>query len=329
MSSRLVPFTIAGVICFAAAFFLGAGFWYFLGTGRYSHGNNTKTIVVTESSQNENTNSAIIRPTENNANVEQNSTVNTNTQSDIQSDTAQPRTSPPAVLKKAPAGEILVSGGEVKVTDKLNISKKDIRQLPVRRESVNNFYIGETEVSNAQYAEFIEAVNRKAPKSWKNGKVEQGAENFPVTDITWADANAYCEWLSKEIGAEVRLPTGEEWLRAARGDTDNKYPWGSNWNEEFFKTGKKKVLNPVKNNSGGRSPFGAYEMLGNVWEWTSDEVVDESGKPMLSGKNRQRIIRGCSYTDYDSDYISLNTIAPRPENKPSKTIGFRYVIIRK
>ncbi|HEY0429771.1 MAG TPA: SUMF1/EgtB/PvdO family nonheme iron enzyme [Pyrinomonadaceae bacterium] len=296
MQSRLLPFTVAGIICFAAAFFLGATFWYFFGTNPRRYNDNSKTTIQV-SNQN---------PAVNAAN----------------SNEAAPTPSPTPEPKKAPAGEAAVAGGEV------TLGGGDTK-LPLRRVAVSDFSIGETEVSNEEYAAFVEAANYKAPAYWKDGRFPPGTGKEPVVGVTWTDATAYCEWLSKQIGATVRLPNEAEWTLAARGNTENQYPWGAEWKDDAAASAETngKIL-PVRSFPAGRSPSGAYEMIGNVWEWTSDLASDEFGRPILFGKAKQRIIKGGSARE-ERKYLTVAARASRPEDRGSDTLGFRYVIIRK
>lgn len=296
MQSRLLPFTVAGIICFAVAFILGATIWYFFGTNPRRFSNNSNTIVQV-STQNSNLNS-------------------TNANENAPTPTPTPET------KKAPAGEAAVSGGEV------TLGGGDTK-MPLRRVAVSDFSIGETEVTNEDYAAFVEAAEYKAPTYWKDGKFPPGTGKEPVVGVTWTDANAYCEWLSKQLGATVRLPSEAEWTLAARGNTENQYPWGAQWKDEAASSAETngKIL-PVRSFPAGRSPFGAYEMIGNAWEWTNDMAEDEFGKPVLFGKTQQRIIKGGSSKE-ERKYLTISARAPRPEDRPSDTLGFRYVIIRK
>lgn len=297
MESRIIPFTVAGIICFGIAFFLGAGSWYFFGSGRRTVDGNNRTTVQTSNQK----------------------TPEANTNS-VNSNVAPATPIPP--VKKAPAGEVLVKGGIVE------LGGGDTK-LPVKRETVSDFYMGETEVSNSQYAQFIEATNHKAPGDWKDNKFLPGTGDEPVTNISWADANAYCEWLTKELGVTVRLPSEAEWERAARGDTDYKYPWGNEWNDEAAQS--KEVegkIRPVRSSEAGRSPFGVYEMIGNVWEWTSDLAVDENGEPSLRDGEKQRIAKGGSSTEPRSA-LTISNRRARPEDKPSALLGFRYILLRK
>jgi len=296
-STRFIPITVAGVICFFTAFMLGAGLWFFFGSNPI-HADENATVIQSDEPKTQPAN--VNKPIE-----------------------KAPVAEEKKEVKLAPAGEVEISGGEV-------VLGGGKTQLPLKRVVVKDFSIGETEVTNAQYAEFIEATKNKAPKGWVNSTFPEGKGNEPVVGMTWADANAYCAWLSKKIGAEVRLPSEAEWERAARGDTDYKYPWGNDWNDEAFPNSKTNgTILPVKSLDKGRSPFGVYEMLGSVWEWTGDIVLDDAGKPVLYYGTKQRIIKGGSFYDKKPGSITIDTVVQRPEDQGRDIIGFRYVVIRK
>lgn len=315
-SSRLVPFTVAGTVCFGVAFALGAASWYFFGTKPRGGGANANTIIQTST------------PTT----VESTPSVE-NTNQVVE---APPTPAPAPEIKKAPAGEIKITGGEVTLGGDLFIDGERTK-MPLQRVAVEDFFIAETEVTNAQYAEFVSAAAYRAPSGWKDGKFAAGTENEPVGGVVWADANAYCKWLSEQIGTTVRLPTEAEWERAARGDSaDNAYPWGSEWKDEAAQNPEKaEKLSSVKSFPAGRSPAGVFEMVGNVWEWTSDLAVDQFGKPVLSVKKaRQRIIKGGSAFDNlnkaeRDKYLTIDARLNRAEGDPSEYLGFRYVVVRK
>lgn len=301
--SRLIPFTVAGIVCFGLALILGITTWYVFGTNRRLKPEKESAAVQTS---NRNSGAAI-----ENSNLTFNAAAS-----------PTPSATPAPEIKKAPAGELPVEGGEAMLGG-------GNTKLPLRRVAVAPFAVGETEVTNAQYAEFVAETKYPAPSGWKNDKFPEAAADNPVVGVSWADANAYCEWLSKKIGASARLPNEAEWEMAARGKTDFKYPWGNQWNAEAAdsaETGGR--VRPVKSFPKGRAPSGAFDMIGNVYEWTSDLYVDESGDPILFEKTKQRVIKGGSVRDRQ-DYLKIAIREGRPENKPSDLIGFRYVIIRK
>lgn len=300
--SRIIPFSVAGIVCFSVALLLGAGGWYLFGTNRRLSPEKN-TVAVQTGNQNS---------------IAENSNLAENPVP-IPSPSAS---APVLEMKKAPAGEVSVSGGEVTLGGD--------GKLPLRRVAVEPFAIGETEVTNGQYAEFVEEAKRKAPNGWKDNKFPIGGAELPVVGVNWADANAYCEWLSKKLDAVVRLPNEAEWELAARGNTDYKYPWGNGWNDEGAESKETKgKVRPVKSFPKGRSPIGAYDMVGNVWEWTGDTFVDELGSPVLSGKTKQRIIKGGSAQEERDKYLFIKARRGTPEDLKFELLGFRYVIIRK
>lgn len=295
--SRLVPFAVAGTVCFALALLIGIGGWYLVGTN-HQLAPERDTIAVQISNQNsaaQNFNSAAGSPT--------------------------PAATPTPEIKKAPAGEIAVEAGEV------TLGGGDTK-LPLRRIAVAPFAIGETEVTNAQYAEFVEETKHQAPTEWKDNKFPNGAAAEPVVGVTWQDANDYCAWLSKKIGATVRLPSEAEWELAARGNTNFVYPWGNEWNDEATASLEAKGrVRPVKSYPKGRSASGIYDMIGNVYEWTSDLFVDETGKPVLYEKSNQRVIKSGS-SDFKRENLTIKFRLNRPQDKASNLLGFRYVVVR-
>ena len=109
---------------------------------------------------------------------------------------------------------------------------------------------------------------------WRDrGRIPAGKEKHPVVFVSWKDAIAFCEWLSKEAGRKYRLPTEAEWEKAARGTDGREWPWG---NEPPTKDNERcnfRVIvgdtTPVGHYPKGASPYGIMDMAGNVWEWTS------------------------------------------------------------
>ncbi len=291
--SRLVPLTLAGLVCFVAAVALGYGGWLLFGTH----------------AREETERAAELR------------------QSQPAPATPEPTPATPAGGSKgepaatAPAGELPVPGGEVTLGG-------EGTGLPLRRVVVKPFLVAETETTNEQYREYLKATGSPAPSHWKNGEFPPGAALEPVAGVTWKEAGDYCKWLSGKLGVTVRLPVEAEWELAARGPQNLKYPWGNEWNERAAaSTESGGRVRAVKSYPAGRSPFGAYDMAGNLWEWVEDEATDEEGRPKTEGDAKLRVIRGGAATEPRA-FVSASSRYEVREDKGSARLGFRYVVVR-
>ena len=142
-------------------------------------------------------------------------------------------------------------------------------EQPVHKVYVEAFFMDLHQLSVAQYARFLEDTHHDAPPDWPTMNRPQH-QNRPVANVDWADADAYCKWAGK------RLPTEAEWEKAARGTDGRTYPWGNEPPTQLHATSGKEVwsshtaVTSVGSLEGGKSPYGIYDMAGNVWEWVSD-----------------------------------------------------------
>ena len=145
----------------------------------------------------------------------------------------------------------------------------DPDEQPVRKVYLDAFLMDKYQMSVGKYGRFLEATSHEAPADW-NVMNKSMNQKRPVVNVDWADADAYCKWAGK------RLPTEAEWEKAARGTDGRIYPWGNEIPTDFHANMKKEVWNnhivmtPVGVFEGGKSPYGIYDMAGNVWEWVSD-----------------------------------------------------------
>jgi len=142
-------------------------------------------------------------------------------------------------------------------------------ECPRRKVNLPAFYIDRYPVTNAQYKKFIDATGHRPPAGWNGNNFPEGKGDYPVTNVNWNDAAAYAKWAGK------RLPTEEEWEKAARGTDGRIYPWGNEWRDDacLIDDGKspqfRPRLTPVGCFPAGASANGVMDMVGNVAEWTA------------------------------------------------------------
>ena len=186
------------------------------------------------------------------------------------------------------------------------------------------FEIAATPVTNALYAQFVAATGASPLITWRGTQPPASLLDHPVVDVSWHDAQAFCEWLNdlrfaildfrfaNEEGAFVnrkskianwRLPTEAEWEHAARGTDGRVFPWGDKWDNERVNTRESGygTTTPVGTFPNGASPYGCLDMAGNVWEWTSTldalypyNPADSREDPAAAGR---RILRGGCYAN--------------------------------
>ncbi len=153
----------------------------------------------------------------------------------------------------------------------------------------DNGYMTEAGKSGGAYVYVKGSWQKENDANWKNPYFSQD-DKHPVVCVSWNDANAYCDWLSKKIGLKFKLPTEAQWEKAARGTDGLKYPWGNSppsgdkvnfadkqaWEKHKFDWADKDIddgyayTSPVGTYPHGASPYGLLDMAGNVWEWCAD-----------------------------------------------------------
>jgi formylglycine-generating enzyme required for sulfatase activity len=187
-----------------------------------------------------------------------------------------------------PPGMTYVRGGNFM----MGINNGDVYEEPAHSVTVKPFFIDVYEVSCGEYERFVKSAPHSPPKGWQSENCQPGMAQAPVYNVTWYDAMAYATWAGK------RLPTEEEWEFAARGTDGRAYPWGAQWNERMANVGG--VYRGIANvgTFKGVSPAGAYDMVGNVWEWTSSDLKPYPGGQLPGApRGELKVIRGGSWKE--------------------------------
>ena len=177
-----------------------------------------------------------------------------------------------------------------------------------------------------------------ASGTWSTGAAgypQLKAPRHPVVCVTWAQAQSYCQWAGKE------LPTEAQWEKAVRGDEDDReFPWGNNWDPTSLNWGELagfgvtdgfETTAPVGSFPGNVSPYGAFDMAGNVWEWTSDWREDgfygrsSSRDPKNKAPSSERIIRGGSWSFAGNGARASYRYFEEPDTRDD-ALGFRCAL---
>jgi serine/threonine-protein kinase len=234
------------------------------------------------------------------------------------------------VWQYVPAGEFLMGYDKV------------ANESPQHTVYLDAFWLDQTEVTNAMFARFVAARgyvttaeksgssdsfnlttqhwDRLSGVNWRHPHSPEsdlsGLDNYPVVQVSWDDAQAYCQW------AGGRLPTESEWEKGARSGDARRYPWGNDpvanallniadknlavdWKKEDLDDGYAFTA-PAGSYPAGAGPYGALDMAGNVWEWVAD-WYDESyyrralaDNPTGPATGNARVLRGAGWATGDT-----------------------------
>ncbi len=142
-------------------------------------------------------------------------------------------------------------------------------ERPVHRVELDAFRLAATQVSNAEYAQFLAATGRAAPPQWQDPDFRDPRQ--PVVGVSWFDAAAYCEWLAAATSAGFRLPTEAEWEYAARGGLGGQpFPWGDAPPQSRRDYARRWLRGPEPVATAEPNSFGLFDMGENVHEWCRD-----------------------------------------------------------
>ena len=200
------------------------------------------------------------------------------------------------------------------------------------------FYLGQYEVTVGHFRQFAnESGYTGAGDSWKTAFRSQ-TDDHPVVKVSWDDAKAFCDWLSKKEGKEYRLPTEAEWEYACCAGTQTKWSFGDNQSElgdyGWFSGNSASQTHPV----GQKKPnaWGLYDMHGNVWEWCADWLgayyyaSSPADDPKGPSSGTNRVLRGGSWYDLaggpgSSGRLLGTSDVPRPRRRFSRGEDFVMV----
>ncbi|MEM7346358.1 MAG: formylglycine-generating enzyme family protein, partial [Chloroflexota bacterium] len=203
------------------------------------------------------------------------------------------------------------------------------RELPRHALPLDTYEIGRYPVTNIEYQAFVQLAPHAPPAHWEKDQAPVELADHPVTNISWEDAVAYCEWLSGVTNSTYRLPTEIEWERAARGTDARRFPWGEVWRNNLANTKDAGMgaTTPVGQYSPtGDSPAGCADMSGNVFEWTADWLQPYPDNPKEQGRYKEiyKVIRGGSFVQDQIEARCAHRGGQKPAVKAGN-IGFRCV----
>ncbi|KPJ94639.1 MAG: hypothetical protein AMJ55_06050 [Gammaproteobacteria bacterium SG8_15] len=201
---------------------------------------------------------------------------------------------------------------------------------PEHKVTVTAFYIDKYEVTNLQYKQFIDTTNHKSPNHFRNRTFPDGKADHPVVYVSWYDADEYCHWAGK------RLPTEQEWEKAARSTDGRIYPWGNDFAITRANTPQHWLIleqdgdtTPVGAFPAGVSAYGTYDMSGNVWEWTASWYKPHPGNERVTENygEKYKVLKGGSW--WDCSFYKCGISAPSYnrsfflQSTKNKSFGFR------
>ena len=198
----------------------------------------------------------------------------------------------------------------------------DVPRPAPRHGAAGGFALGRREVAVADFVDYLNAAAvadfpvtaQIARRKGGTYAVKEGARRQAVAEVTAAEAEAYCRWLSRKTGATVRLPTESEWEAAARGGVDGApYPWG--WGGQPRERAQFDAAGPAAR--GGTFPangFGLVDVAGNLGEWCAARPDAPKG---------QRAVRGGSWAERNPEFLQLGHRQWVPADYRGRDVGFR------
>lgn len=213
-------------------------------------------------------------------------------------------------------------------------------ELPLQQRTTHGFEIMRMAVTQYDYYRFVHSTGHPEPfvsehswermqthipyedlrpSLWVQGRPAKGRGRHPVNFVSHEDARHYCDWWGAQLGGRGRLPTEDEWERAARGDKGQHYPWGNDFRPALLNAYETNIMQttPVSAFSAGASPHGLLGAAGNVFEWTA-----------TPGEDQGFIVKGGAF-DLSAAMARPAARHSRPAAQKHVAIGFRCVFVRK
>jgi formylglycine-generating enzyme required for sulfatase activity len=249
----------------------------------------------------------------------------------------RPKPTPPVVGQTNPPTNPPKQGGSIKADlvaipgGSFQMGRNDgpPQERPEHSVTVPAFFMDRTEVTNAEYAEFVRDMGYEVPSHWVRGQPLPGQEQWPVVNVSPKDAEAFAAWRSKRDGVTYRLPTEEEWEFAARSGGEFKsYPWGDTWQDRRAVV-KEATPQPVGTYPDGKNKWGVVDLIGNAWEWTSSKASLYNNAAEIPSASKEWVVaRGGSYASDPKDRqipVSATYRDWFPPTTRHQNFGFRLV----
>jgi formylglycine-generating enzyme required for sulfatase activity len=197
-------------------------------------------------------------------------------------------------------------------TGRVNFQYTDSKErIQTIEYTVEDLHISQYPVTNAQFDIFINDPEGYCNPMWwsftpraiawrKENVIPRNprfkGENRPREMVCWYEAMAFCNWLSDKLGMEITLPTIAEWQRACQNDHECEFPWGNTFNKDYCNTAESaiRMTTPVNTYPEGVSPYGVYDLAGNVWEWCLNLSHEQKFETDLTQAG-DRIVRGGTF----------------------------------
>ncbi|MBI3242249.1 MAG: SUMF1/EgtB/PvdO family nonheme iron enzyme [Chloroflexi bacterium] len=225
------------------------------------------------------------------------------------------------VVPPVPEGMVLIPAGHFL----MGSSDGRANEKPEHPVLLSAYYMDQFEVRNAEYRECVAAgdctAGRGSSFTRAGYSTDPAFDDYPVIGVTWVQADAYCAWAGK------RLPSEAEWEYAASGPGNFKWPWGKSFDLNLSAASARDTQ-PVGSYPNGASPFGVFDMAGNVNEWVADSFAptfyaDSPASNPLNTEGTQNIFRGGSFDNADGSFFTTSRRYPQGRGFTDVDIGFR------